>query len=106
MARKVTERYLKPLLKKDIDTLILGCTHYPLLKKILRRVTGKKVEFIDSARETARQAKKILEQKGLTRNNNSLAKCRFFVSDEPAVFKKVGKRFLGKRISLVKKCTL
>ncbi|MBL7131896.1 MAG: glutamate racemase [Candidatus Omnitrophica bacterium] len=100
----VARRYLTPLLKKDIDTLILGCTHYPLLKKVIRKVSGRKIEFVDSAKEVAAQAKKILTRNRLCATRAlSLRKCRFYVSDEPAVFKKVGKKFLGKTIQSVQK---
>lgn len=101
---KVARRYLAPLLKKDIDTLILGCTHYPLLKEIIRKVVGEKVEFVDSAKEAARQAKRILIKRRLcTNHKSSSAKCKFYVSDEPAVFRKVGRRFLEKTIQFVHK---
>lgn len=101
---KVAQRYLSPLAKKNIDTLILGCTHYPLLKQIIRKVLGRKIEFVDSAKEAAREAKRILSTTNLCsgRKPNPL-KCRFYVSDEPAVFRKVGKRFLGKTIQFVRK---
>ncbi|MFC1631847.1 glutamate racemase, partial [Candidatus Omnitrophota bacterium] len=83
---------------------ILGCTHYPLLKKVISKVIGRQVKFVDSATETALEAKRILGKNGLLRNQGHLkGECKFFVSDEPAVFKKVGKRFLGKTIKTVKK---
>lgn len=101
---KVAQRYLRPLLTKDIDTLILGCTHYPLLKNIIRRVVGKQVKFVNSAKETAREVAGLLARDGLCRSRKRGAGvCKFFVSDEPAVFKKVGRRFLGKTIITVKK---
>ena len=101
---KVTQRYLKPLLKKNIDTLILGCTHYPLLKEIIRKVLGEKIEFVDSAKETALEAKRILVERELcARPKSGLGRCKFYVSDEPAVFRKVGRRFLGKTIQSVQK---
>ncbi|MCQ9208697.1 MAG: glutamate racemase [Omnitrophica bacterium] len=101
---KVARRYLGPLIKKDIDTLILGCTHYPLLKKVIRKVMGKNIKFVDSARETACEARRILEKSQLKANQVKKAgECSFYVSDEPAVFKKVGRRFLGKRIKSVQK---
>lgn len=99
---KVARRYLAPLLKKNIDTLILGCTHYPLLNTILRKAVGKNIEFVDSAKETALEAKKIsARNKSCAGSDFSLAKCKFYVSDEPAVFRKVGRRFLGKEIKYV-----
>lgn len=104
IALKVAQRYLAPLLKKKIDTLILGCTHYPLLKGTIGKVVGKEISFVDSAQETAKEVKRILVRNGLASDRSSrLSRCRFFVSDEPYLFAKVGRRFLGKKIKTVKK---
>jgi len=101
---KVARRYLDPMRKKNIDTLILGCTHYPLLKKMLRKAVGARIKFVDSAKETALEAKKILIANGLCRRRASgFPGYRFFVSDEPARFRKTGRRFLGKKIEFVEK---
>ncbi len=101
---EVARQYLRPLVKKNIDTLILGCTHYPLLKKVIRKVLGKKIQFVDSAQELAAQAREILAKKALgSRRKPTSAKRRFYVSDEPLRFKKIGRRFLGKRIKSVQK---
>lgn len=101
---EVARRYLNPLLKKNIDSLILGCTHYPLLEKVIRKAVGKRIRFVDSAKETALEAKEILKRNSLCAGDNGVeASCRFYVSDEPAIFKKTGKRFLGKRIKFVQK---
>lgn len=102
---KVTQRYLKPLLKKHIDTLILGCTHYPILKTVIRKVAGEKINFVDSAKSVAQETKQVLLRNKLARNqNNRRGKYRFYVSDEPAVFRKVGRWFLGKNIKGVVRC--
>jgi glutamate racemase len=96
---KVARTYLTPILKKDIDTLILGCTHYPLLKGVIRKVVGEQINFVDSAKETAREAKRMLVRNKLcTTRKSQAAECKFYVSDEPAVFRKVGRSFLGKTI--------
>lgn len=95
---EVAQRYLAPLLKKDIDTLILGCTHYPLLKNVLRKTVGKRIKFVDSAEELTEEVKTQLRQKGLTADKRRKGRCRFYVSDEPIHFQKVGRRFLEKRI--------
>jgi len=100
---KVAEKYLRPLLKKEIDTLILGCTHYPLLKGVIRKVAGSRIQFIDSAEEVAKDTKMLFTANDLFAANRTRAgECKFFVSDEPAVFKKVGRRFLGKNIGAVR----
>jgi len=93
----VARKYLNPLLKKRIDTLILGCTHYPLLKSVIKKVVGRSVRLIDSAEEVAKEAKALLEKKGLLRERKG-ARHSFFVSDEPMNFKIIGERFLGRKI--------
>jgi glutamate racemase len=105
VTRGVAQKYLGPVLKKDIDTLILGCTHYPLLENVIRRVAGKKITFVDSAGETAREAKRMLERLRLCAGRSGAPRCRFFASDEPEQFRKVGRNFLGRRIEKVTLCT-
>ena len=96
---KVTEHvareYLAPLKGQDVDTLILGCTHYPLLKPVLQKVMGPHVMLVDSAMETAREVKKLLEADGLLRVSRRPPRHEFLVSDEPEHFRTVAKRFLG-----------
>ena len=95
VTRSVAAEYLKPLKAKKIDTLILGCTHYPLLKPVLRQVMGKDVELIDSAREVALEAKRVLQEGGLLRTSMGKAKYDFIISDRPQAFKKLAQKFLG-----------
>ncbi len=99
---QVAKAYLTPLIKKDIDTLILGCTHYPLLKRTLQKTIGDKIRFVDSASETAREVKEILLREGLrTGYRSHSGQSRFYVSDDPDRFMALGKRFLGKNIKSV-----
>jgi len=93
--------YLAELANKNIDTLILGCTHYPLMKNAIAAVMGPKVALIDSAQETAMAVNKTLEQFGLLNPSKKPGQKRFFVSDSPEKFKKIGERFLGRRIGKV-----
>lgn len=95
--------YLEPLRKKKIDTLILGCTHYPLLKGVLGKVMGPDVVLIDSAKEVAKGAREILDASGLLNQSGARPKHKFFVSDEPDRFARVGERFLRKKIDCVKR---
>jgi len=97
----VAEEYLVPLKKRKIDTLILGCTHYPLLKGVIKEVMGDDVVLIDSAEKTAEEVKKFLSENDLLRNPGRSTSHKFFVSDQPEKFKKIGERFLGKRIRKV-----
>ena len=96
---KVTEavarEYLSSLREDDIDTLILGCTHYPLLKPVLQKVMGPGVTLVDSAAETAREVKRMLEAEGLLRTSRKPPRHEFLVSDEPEHFRVIAKRFLG-----------
>jgi glutamate racemase len=101
---QIARVYLGPLKKKRVDTLVLGCTHYPLIKKVIAQVMGPQVVLVDSARETARQVLAHLEDKRLLNNGRvkSMKDHRFFVSDTPEKFIKVCHRFLGKRLPPVK----
>jgi glutamate racemase len=99
----VAHIYLDPLLESGIDTLILGCTHYPLLKEVIGRVAGAGVVLIDTAEETVRLVRLQLDGLGLLRSGPSAGEVeegvrRFFVSDIPARFAQVGGRFLGRPI--------
>ncbi|MBM3255614.1 MAG: glutamate racemase [Candidatus Omnitrophica bacterium] len=99
---EVARSYLKPLKDGRVDTAILGCTHYPLLKPVIRKVLGKKVILIDSARQVAMEVKKILAQDSQL-NKKRVSRHRFYVSDNPEGFSKLAKRFLGSAVQNVKK---
>ncbi|MBI3318864.1 MAG: glutamate racemase [Candidatus Omnitrophica bacterium] len=105
ITRQVAQRYLKPLIRARVDTLILGCTHYPLLKRTITRVMGPKVRLIDSARQVALKAKGVLE--GLQLNtplrDGGAPLRRFFVTDEPRHFEALSRRFLRQRLGDVSK---
>ena len=92
-----TKAYLGSLKQSGIDTLILGCTHYPLLKKTIRNFMGRGVRLVDSAEETAREVAGALKKGALTRRNGK-AIHSFFVTDAPDRFIKVGRRFLGEKV--------
>lgn len=98
----VAREYLKPIVKAGVDTLILGCTHYPLLKNVLHSVMGPQVALVDSAEEVAAQVRQMLQQKGLLRTTLSPAEHVFLVSDEPHNFKRLAQRFLGGGVKEVK----
>ena len=108
IAKMVADEYLKPMKSKNVDTLILGCTHYPLLKEVIQSSVGKKVQLIDSGRETAKEVQKILEKKNLlnTRKMNEKNHSVFYVSDFPHKFKEVSQRFLSKELKYVHKVIL
>jgi len=94
-ARKVAHEYLDPMLSEDIDTLILGCTHYPLMADLLQDVTGPSVRLINSAEEIACDVEKILKTSGQENLlNNKNPRHRFFVSGSTRVFEEVAFKML------------
>jgi len=90
------------VLAEEVDSLVLGCTHYPLLKPLLRDVAGPHVRLIDSALTTAEFAAERLQQAGLARTGG-VADYRFVVSDVPLRFQTIGERFLGRSLGTVEK---
>ncbi|MBU1853952.1 MAG: glutamate racemase [Candidatus Omnitrophica bacterium] len=102
----IAKYYLNPLVRKRIDTLVLGCTHYPLLKKVISRVVGKDVKIIDSASSVAEEVANTLRSNKLLSSESRKPANSFFATDAVEQFVKVGKRFLGKKISKVKKAIL
>ncbi|MBI5596310.1 MAG: glutamate racemase [Elusimicrobia bacterium] len=94
VTRAVARVYLRPLLKARPRALILGCTHYPLLKPVLSRCAGPKVALIDSGSETAAEVRLELESRGLLRRAGRGTE-GFFVTDGPERFKRLAHRFLG-----------
>jgi glutamate racemase len=104
LAKEVVREYLGPLLAHQIDTLVLGCTHYPLLKGLLGEIAGSGVGLIDSAQETARKVAQKLKEMGLeAASGKGGVVHRFYVSDAPEKFEKIGERFLGEPIPGVKR---
>ncbi|CCJ32961.1 glutamate racemase [Caloramator australicus] len=99
----VAEEYLKPLKDSNIDSLVMGCTHYPLLMKVVDDVLEHKVKLINPARETALELKNILTEKGIENSQNVAAQYEYYVSDNPEKFKKVGGNFLEHDIINIKK---
>jgi glutamate racemase len=102
--KRIARKYLFPLVMKQVDTLVLGCTHYPLLKNLIQQKMGKRVQVIDSSQEVAQWVKDYLEK------NPSLAQTltptdgqdghRFFVSDLTPNFERIARDFLGRPIKL------
>jgi glutamate racemase len=104
--RLIAREYLAPLVAADIDTLVLGCTHYPLLKPLLREVLGPDVRLIDSAEETAAETARTLAEASLAAPNDADPTYRFVASDDPLQFLQLGQRFLGDTIEGVEIRTL
>ncbi len=101
VTRLTAREYLRPLLAEKIDTLVLGCTHYPLLKPLLQEVAGTKVRLVDSAEAMAEQAAAALEQTALANPGPTQPRYDFYVTDVPLRFQTIGERFLGRSLSHV-----
>ena len=97
--------YLKPLLADGIDTLVLGCTHFPLLKPLIGREAGN-FALVDSAITTAEETARILAQEGLLNTDNNNPDYRFYVSDIPLKFRTIGERFLGRTMEQIEMVSL
>jgi glutamate racemase len=90
--------YLQELRAACIRSLVLGCTHYPLLRPLLQRVMGPEVKLIDSGEATASALETILTEKSLAAPRSAWGRHRFIVSDDEARFRQVGSRFIGDRL--------
>lgn len=102
VTRLVAIEYLTPLIARDITTLVLGCTHYPLLKPLLCKILGSDVALIDSAAETATELGRVLLDAGIEAPaSESRPTHRFIASDDPLQFLQLGQRFLGDAIESV-----
>jgi len=91
----VAERYLASFRTSGIDTLVLGCTHYPLLKKVIGAAVGDGITLIDSATETAKEVASVLDKLKWQRPGRGPAVRKYFVTDTPTRFENLGKLFLG-----------
>jgi glutamate racemase len=101
--RLIAREYLQPLIERGIDTLVLGCTHYPILKDIIAEVMGPEITLIDSADSTADTVYEELNGAGLLRIGSDPPSHLFLVSDVPHRFREVGERFLGQALERVEK---
>jgi glutamate racemase len=91
---EAVREYAAPLKEAGVDTVILGCTHYPLIRPIFQRVFGRDVTLVFSAEETAREVAETLARKGIESGASGEGTCRFLTTGEPSVFRELGERFL------------
>lgn len=99
----IAREYLHPLVQQKVDTVVLACTHYPILREVIQRVVPHTVGLIDSGEATGRAVAQILERSG-ERNPSALApNLQFYVSDIPYKFTEVGERFLGAKLGRVQR---
>jgi len=98
----VAEGYLRPLQEAGVDTLVLGCTHYPLLTGVISLVMGDDVTLINSAEETAKDVYRVLTRNGLVRADDAPPPDhRFLATGDPESFARLGRRFLGPELTAV-----
>lgn len=102
----VAARYLKDMNERDIDALVLGCTHYPLLAPVIAKALRPGIALINSATETAASVQAELLRMGLLASPDALASHKFYVTDSPEKFRHVGERFLGTSIDDITKVAL
>ena len=94
--RLIAETYLAPLRDASVDTLVLGCTHYPLIASVIGEVVGREVMLVDSAAETARALREVLATHALQASAGGPARHhRFIATDAPDTFRRIGQRFIG-----------
>ena len=103
VVKEVVRTYLGPLKKAGVDTVILGCTHYPLLKPVIKEAMGKNITLIDSAKQVAIEVKKILSNEGMLNEGRRKANHQFYVSDNPEWFSGLAQRFLGRPVKKASK---
>jgi glutamate racemase len=91
----IVKEYLKSLLEHDVDTVLLGCTHYPLLQNTLQNELGKDVNIVDSASTCAEKVAEILQLQNIDNRASQVQIHKYFVSDDPEKFRTLSKEFLG-----------
>ena len=99
---KIARQYLAPVMDAKVDTLVLGCTHYPLLTGVISYVMGEGVTLVSSAEETAKDLYRTLVENGLLRNQSSTpATHRFLATGDAKAFESLARRFLGPEVTHV-----
>jgi len=106
VTRLTAQEYLKPVLAEGIDTLVLGCTHYPLLKALLQEVTGPAIRLVDSAEAMADITADLLTDRELANPDREAPVYRFYVTDVPLRFQGIGERILGRSLPHVERVSL
>ena len=95
VTRLTAEEYLKPLKEAGVDTLVMACTHYPLLSKVIKEVMGEGVVLVNTGEATAKVVKELLSSEGTASEGNQSPVREFYTSDEPELFEQVATPFLG-----------
>jgi len=106
VTEQIAHIYLNPLMQNKIDSLILGCTHYPIIKETIKKIVDGNVRIIDSAIETAVKVRKTLESHHLLKEAKTDPKHLFYVSDFPQKFEEIARRLLGQPLMNVHRIAL
>lgn len=106
IAEKIVNESLKPMLQQNLDTLILGCTHYPLLESLIKQTMGAEVNVISSGDETAREISAILEYNGLLETCEEESEHEFYTTGSRRIFSKIASQWLGYPVNQVNKIKL
>lgn len=106
VADLAAKKYLLELKEHNIDTLIMGCTHYPALRYTLAKLMGDRVELVNPAYETAKLIKNVLKEKLILNEKIDNGIYRYYVSDDPEKFKRVGGNIIRRQISIVEKVNI
>lgn len=99
VTRLTAREYLKPVFVENIDTMVLGCTHYPLLKPLLHEVAGPTIHLVDSAITVADQTADLLSRLQLNNQQQGMPHYHYYVTDIPLRFQTIGSRFLGRELT-------
>jgi glutamate racemase len=103
IARLTAEEYLTPLKNEGIDTLVLGCTHYPLLHKIISSVVGDGVKLVSSALEVAKVVRSVINEKDIARDKGLKPVYKYYTSDSVEKFETLGSAILGRKVRSAEK---
>jgi glutamate racemase len=106
VASKIVNETLQPMKNKGLDTLILGCTHYPLLETLIKNVMGPKVKVISSGDETAREMSTILHHNGILNSSEEEPKHEFYTTGSTTIFAKIASQWLERPIEVVESIKL
>lgn len=106
VTRQVLEEYVRPMLREGIDTLVLACTHYPLLKPLLAEIAGPDVALVDSATTCAAHLQRCLDTAGLAAPSSASGGIEIFLTDRPAHFESMARRFLKSPIHRIEVVSL
>ena len=106
IAKEIASVYLKPLQKTKIDTLILGCTHYPIMAKTIQSVINNHIQLVFSGETIGKKLQKYLRNNNYLNNNKNREETQFYVTDLPQKFDEIGGSFLGRKIKHVNHITL